>query len=243
MHLTKVTLHPEKYPPENRYPFNLEIFRRTRSLDFTAPVTFFAGDNGTGKSTLLRALAWRCRVHIWEESGRTRFEHNPCEKLLYRTIDVAWADGPVPGSFFASQSFQHFARVVDEWAAADPAVLEYFGGKSLMVQSHGQSLMSFFRSRYRVEGIYFLDEPETALSPRTQLELLRVLAETSRGGRAQFVIATHSPILLACPGAVIYSFDEIPVRVIEYEDTEHYRVYRDFMADRTPWLRPFEASE
>jgi predicted ATPase len=98
-----------------------------------------------------------------------------------------------------------------------------------MTQSHGESLMSFFRSRYRLKGLYLLDEPETALSPKSQLGLLEVMKEAGQGGRAQFVIATHSPLLMAAPHAVIYNFDRTPIRPIEYKDTEHYRIYRDFL--------------
>jgi len=100
-----------------------------------------------------------------------------------------------------------------------------------MTQSHGQSLMSFFKARYRFKGLYLLDEPETALSPRSQLELLQLLKKLGAAGHAQFIIASHSPILLACPDATIYSFDDIPIKKIAYRDTEHYRVFRDFMAD------------
>ena len=94
--------------------------------------------------------------------------------------------------------------------------------------------MSFFRARYRIKGLYLLDEPETALSPRSQLGLLEVMREAGEGGHAQFVIATHSPILLAASHAVIYSFDRVPLRPIGYRDTEHYRIYRDFLQDPTP---------
>ena len=97
-------------------------------------------------------------------------------------------------------------------------------------------MMSYFRSRYQIKGIYLLDEPETALSPRSQLELLEIIGENSQAGHAQFIIATHSPILLACEGAKIFSFDHVPVRVIEYEETEHYQVYRSFLIDRTKHL-------
>ena len=99
--------------------------------------------------------------------------------------------------------------------------------------------MSFFRNRYRVKGLYFLDEPETALSPKTQLELLELLIKMGRAGHAQFVIATHSPIILACPMARIYSFDRSPVRAVEYEETDHFKIYRSFMADRKKYLDAF----
>jgi len=94
-----------------------------------------------------------------------------------------------------------------------------------------------FRARYRIRGLYFLDEPETALSPKSQLELLKVLKDMGEAGHAQFIIATHSPILLACPGADILSFDEIPVRKINYEETEHYLVYKNFMENRDKYLK------
>jgi len=156
---------------------------------------------------------------------------NPYEERLFLYIDVKWTDGIVPGSFFSSQIFRNFAQLVDEWEADNPGQIDYFGGKSLIAQSHGQSIMSFFKSRYKIKGLYLLDEPETALSPKSQLELLKLLQEMSAQGHAQFIIATHSPILMACHGSVIYSFDDIPVKRIPYEETEHYRIYRDFMAN------------
>ena len=122
------------------------------------------------------------------------------------------------------------------WASASPALLDYFGGQSLLTQSHGQSMMAFFRSRYRIKGLYLLDEPETALSPKTQLEMLAFLTEMARAGHAQFVVATHSPILLACPDAVIYSFDGDRIHTTTYEETEHYRIFEGFMRDRREFL-------
>ncbi len=236
IHLKSISLSLEKCPTREYYPFNLNIFQKECQLDFSLPVTFFTGENGTGKSTLLQALAKKCRIHIWEGIERTRFDSNPYEGMLFKFISVHWRDGMVPGSYFDSEISKNFAQYLDEWAATDPGILKYFGGRSLMTQSHGQSLMSFFKARYKFKGIYFLDEPETALSPRSQLELLRVLEDSSGAGHAQFIIATHSPILMACPEATIYSFDEMPVTPIDYEKTEHYRIYRDFMADRSKYL-------
>jgi predicted ATPase len=132
--------------------------------------------------------------------------------------------------------FHHFTQILDEWAVADPGQLTYFGGRSLMTQSHGESFMSFFRSRYQIKGLYLLDEPETALSPRSRLALLELLM-TSGAGHAQCIIATHSPILLACPHAVIYSFDYSPIQQVRYEETEHYQIYRDFLEKRANYLK------
>jgi predicted ATPase len=232
MHLRQVTFHPERYPTRDHYPFNLSTFEQTPELVFESPVTLLVGENGTGKSTLLEALARRCGIHIWADTSRTRFEVNPYERLLYRCLSIEWADGIVPGSFFGSSVFQDFARILDEWAASDPGQLNYFGGRSLLKQSHGQSIMSFFKARYAIKGLYLMDEPETALSPKTQIALLKLLARTAAAGHAQFIIATHSPILMACEGATIYSFDRTPIQQTSYEQTEHYRVYRDFLNER-----------
>jgi len=236
MHLKKVTLLPEKYPNKEYYPFNLPTFHETKTIVFQAPVSIFVGENGTGKSTLLEAICRKCDIHIWRSLENTRFENNPYEEALYRFITVEWMDGVVPGSFFTSERSQEFARYLDEWAKKDPGMLNYFGGKSLMTQSHGQSLMSFFRARYQKKGLYLLDEPETALSPRSQLELVNLIRDMGKAGHAQFIIATHSPILMACPDAKLYNFDDIPVKEIDYEQTDHYKIYKRFMEDRTRFL-------
>jgi predicted ATPase len=235
LHLKSATLHPEKYPSADLYPFNLQIFQNSGTIEFNSPVTFFSGENGTGKSTLLEAITKKCRVHIWKDEERARVKHSPYEGKMYNYLSIEWTKAQVPGSFFGADIFQNFASILDDWAAADPGQLNYFGGKSLLTQSHGQSLMSFFRSRYSIGGLYFLDEPETALSPLTQLELLNILIKYSKND-AQFIIASHSPILLACPEAVIYNFDDSFIKQIKYEDTSHYRIYKSFIEDRNKYL-------
>ena len=215
----------------------MDVLQQTRSIKFSSSVTFFIGENGSGKSTLLEALARRCRIHIWSGVENTRVDPNPYEEMLFLYLEVEWADGIVPGSFFSSQIFRNFAELVEMWEADNPGQIEYFGGKSLLTQSHGQSLMSFFKTRYRIKGLYLMDEPETALSPKSQLELLKLLQEMSALGHAQFIIATHSPILLACPGSIIYSFDYTPVKAVLYEETEHYQVYKNFMENPKRYLK------
>lgn len=230
--LEQVNIHSEKFPVLNFYPFKLKIFQNTESVTFKSPVTLFIGENGTGKSTLLKAIAYRCGIHIWQSEFNLRCEKNPYEEDLYKTISVQWGkQGMVPGSFFGSQIFSHFAKNLEEWALNDTQMLNYFGGKSLITQSHGQSLMSYFQSRYTIKGLYFLDEPETALSPSSLIDLLNLLIKISRQGHAQFIIATHSPFLMACPDAGIYSFDAPVIEPIAYEDTAYYRIYKNFMAN------------
>ena len=213
------------------------MLQKTRSITFSSPVTFFVGENGSGKTTLLEALARRCHIHIWSGIERTRSVVNRYEETFFLYIEVEWREDIVPGSFFSSQIFHNFAQLVDEWEADNPGQIDYFGGKSLIAQSHGQSIMSFFKSRYKIKGLYLLDEPETALSPKSQLELLKLLQEMGSLGHAQFIVATHSPILLACPGSVIYSFDHAPMKTIQYEDTEYYRIYKTFMENPAKVLK------
>ena len=236
MHISSVRLLHDRFPSLECYPFNLKIFQTTDAIEFTSPVTFFIGENGTGKSTLLRAIARKCNIHIWEEHEGRRDRFNPYENQLHRSLEVCWTDGEVPGSFFASEIFRHFTEVLDIWGAVDPECMKYFGNEPLIMKSHGQSHMTFFDTRFRRKGLYLLDEPENALSPKKQLELLHLLAELSRRGDVQFIIATHSPIILAFPQSQIYSLDTNPIRKIRYEDTEYYRVYRDFLNNRQKYL-------
>ena len=232
MHLRQIIIARSRFPSLRHFPFNLTILQRTHRLQLRVPVTFFSGENGTGKSTLLKAVAQRSGVNIWQGEQRIRYQASPYENSLSQAIDLEWVDGYVGGSFFDSQVFRNFAQILDDWAVNDPDVLTYFGGHSLMQQSHGQSLMSFFKARFKMKGLYILDEPETALSPRSQIELLKLLRDMGSSGKAQFIIASHSPILLACPEAEILSFDQEPIRTVKYEDTEYYRIYKRFLEDR-----------
>ena len=230
MHLRSVTVNPRDYPTRDHYPFNLPIFHRETRIPLDAPITMFVGENGTGKSTLLEALARKCGIHIWRDAQRTRFQSNPYEERFHEHVTVEWTDGRVPGSFFSASVFQDFREILDDWATDDPGQLKYFGGESLVAKSHGQSIMAFLSARCRIRGLYLFDEPESALSPRTQLRLLDVLTSMAEAGHAQFVIATHSPIILSCPGAKIWSFDRVPIEPVTYEETDHYRIYRTFLA-------------
>lgn len=227
MHLLKLRINSEGFPTREDYPFNLKVFQETREVEFQNPITFFIGENGTGKSTLLKAIAKKSSIHIWKGIERKRQKYNPHEDNLFRHLELEWAE-KVPGSFFASEIFFNFVEALDEWARVDQEMLKYYGGESLLTKSHGQGHMSYFENRYRLKGLYLIDEPENALSPKKQLELFKILEEMSELGHAQFIIATHSPILLALPGSSIYSFDYSPLRQVKYEETDYYKVYKQF---------------
>lgn len=219
-----------RFPTRDAYPFNLAIVRQAAALPLDAAVTFFTGENGSGKSTFLRGLAHRCGFHIWQTADRSRGRRNPFAERLGECIDLRWSNGPVPGGFFAAEIFRNFAELVDAWAASDPGLYAYFGGSSLTEKSHGQCNMAFFESRFRVPGLYLLDEPETALSPRRQLELLRIVGAAAARGDAQFVVATHSPLLMSLPGSRILSFDGDGIAPVAYRDTDSYRLHQQFFA-------------
>jgi len=236
MHIRSLSFLHDTFPTETSYPFSLEVFRKTGTLAFDTPVTCFIGENGTGKSTLLQAIARGSGIHIWQEHEGRRDAKNLHEDKLHNCLKIEWTDGKVPGSFFASEIFRHFAEALDQWGRADAGCLDYFGTSSLIVKSHGQSHMAFFANRFARKGLYLLDEPENALSPKWQLELLRLLRQFSLRGDVQFIIATHSPILLAYPDAEIYSFDGSCIHRVAYEDTDYYRIYRDFLNNREKYL-------
>jgi predicted ATPase len=236
MHLTKVRINSEQYPTDRFYPFNVPVLQTAIELSLESPIVFFVGENGSGKSTLLEAITKKCGVHVWHKPKRHLAHHNPYETMLSDYITITWANGGVPGSLFRAETFRDFADFLDDVAICDPGRLKYHGGRILNTLSHGEGILSYFSTRYHIKGIYFLDEPEAALSPASQVRFLNVLQQVEDAGHAQFIIATHSPILLAYPGAQIFSFDGPHIREVDYEDTPHYRLYKQFFADRSVFL-------
>ncbi len=244
MYITGVKLFTEHYPTNRFYPFSVPILRTTSQLTFRRPVTFFVGENGSGKSTLLEAITKKSGIHVWEKPKRHRAHENPYETRLADFIEIEWRNGErIKGSLFRAETFQDLADFLDDVAICDPGRLRYHGGHLLNTLSHGQSMLTYFSGRYDRKGLYFLDEPEAALSPASQVKFLKLLRDFSAEGKAQFIIATHSPLLLALPGAQIYSFDGRQIQEVSYEDTEHYRVYKQFFTDRESLLNEKPAEQ
>lgn len=220
--LDRVESLPEKVDPA-RYPFNIRAFAAGIDVTFRSKVTFFVGENGSGKSTLLEALAECCGFN---PEGGNRDHHRATfadRSLLAQALRLTWTTKVSEGFFMRAESFYNFATYIE-----DVSDLRAYGGRSLHEQSHGESFMSLFTNRFE-QGIYILDEPEAALSPQRQLSFLRVLHDLTTPGHAQFIIATHSPILLSYPGAVLYDLDGSGIREIEYRDTRHFLITRDFL--------------
>lgn len=205
------------------YPFNIPAFVPGIHLTIRSRVTLFVGENGTGKSTLLEALA-ECCGFCPEGGSRDHQRAVFAERSrLAQSLRLAWSRKVVEGFFLRAESFYNFASYLDE--VSD---MRAYGGRSLHAQSHGESFLALFNNRFE-QGLYLLDEPEAALSPQRQLSLLKILHDLEAPGHAQFLIATHSPILLSYPGAAVYTLDTGAFEAIDYRDTKHFQITRDFL--------------
>ncbi len=267
IHLRSVTLRPreEDAPPEG-FPFNLPILRGLEELAFTTPVTFLVGENGTGKSTLLEALACAVgSVVVGSENLRTDPSLAAVRRLAQQ-MRLAWSKRTHKGFFLRAEDFFGYAKKMAQTRqeleqdyraverdyrgrsamAADLARMPYARelndmqrryGDGLDAASHGESFMALFQSRFVPEGLYLLDEPEAPLSPIRQLAFLAAL-QRMVAQQAQFIIATHSPILMAFPGASILCFDGTGIHPAEYGELEHVRLTRDFLNNPQAYLGP-----
>ncbi|MDF2721849.1 MAG: ATPase [Paenibacillus sp.] len=215
----------------DKYPFSIPVLKSLHSLSFRANVSFFVGENGSGKSTLLEAIAYQCGFNTAGGGRNNNFQVEASQSALGEAIRLAWLPKVTNGFFFRAETFYHFATHLDSM----PDSLRYYGGKSLHAQSHGEAFLSLFSNRFGKKAIYLLDEPEAALSPARQLALLRIMKDLER--QAQFIIATHSPILLGYPDAQIFDFDTQPISEIDYEHTLHYLVTRRFLENRKAVLK------
>jgi len=229
------------HQPQDQYPFSVPAIRHLTTLTFDAPVTFFVGENGSGKSTLLEAIA--AAFGLSPEGGSkwarftTRASHSDLFKFLILTKS---RDAPTDSYFLRAESFYNLATMVDHTPTIDNA--EAYGGRSLHAQSHGESFLSLVLHRLKGNGLYLFDEPEAALSPARQLALLAAMHALVRRN-SQFIIATHSPILLGYPGATINLFTEQALTRTGYLDTEHYQITKAFLDNLERMLRELLRSE
>ncbi len=222
-YLLHASFYPDFVPDYDEYPFNIPAVRELENIDFHPNVTFFVGENGSGKSTVLEAIA--VALGFGAEGGTKNVQFRTVDSVspLHGALRLArGVPQPRDGYFLRAESFFNVASYMD-----DVGYVDGYGG-SLHAKSHGESFMAVLVNKLKGNGIYLFDEPEAALSPNRQLATLTAIHQLVEDS-SQFVIATHSPILLSYPHAKIIQFDSSGVSEVAYEDTEHYAVTRDFL--------------
>ena len=253
-HLLQISL--KRAPAEEEadsFPFNVPAIRSLPELDVEVPVTLFVGENGSGKSTLLEAIETAAELPALGLSEVTVDETLASQRRLGQLLQLAWRPRSRQGFFLRAEDFfghlrmqaRTTARIFREKGLLGDPDVELAGGAGAMhmdernaarfmkhhdARSHGESFLALFENRIRPRGLYLMDEPEAPLSPMRQLEALRLVVKAAEAG-AQFIIATHSPIFLACPGARIFRFDDPPIQEANFADLEHVHVMRDFLND------------
>jgi predicted ATPase len=245
--LKKITLLRERAEDWTIYPFSVPTITSLTEINLRSRVVFFAGENGSGKSTLLEAIAGH--YGFGPEGGNRNLhhdttEHNHSTDALIRALRLSFDKRTGQGFFLRAESFFNTASHLDklddpsENGGYGPPILPSYGGQSLHSRSHGETFFTLLERKFNRNGLFLLDEPEAALSPQRQLSFLILLHDTLRRYKdAQFLISTHSPVLLGYPGAQILSFDEGRVHEIPYEETAPMQIVRRFVNDRDSFLQ------
>lgn len=263
IHLLSIEKRNPSKEKQEEYPFNTPVIRSLRQITFTKPITFFVGENGSGKSTLLEGIAAECNLPI---IGSKNIQDDPTleyAKELGRELKFSWRVNKHRGFFLRAEDFFGFTKRLNRLRAELGKEIKQFDeelkdgyGKSLAIgsiesqiesltqrygvdlsaQSHGESFLQLFKSRIKPGGLYLLDEPETPLSPTRQMSLLLLLDQMIKQD-CQFIIATHSPILIAHPNATIIDFNNIPLKEKMYEEVDHVILTRRFVLDKEDYLK------
>ncbi len=229
-YIRNVQLKRDEVPNFNKYPFLLPAIKNLFDLKLHPKVTFIIGENGTGKSTILEAIA---TAYGFNPEGGTKnfnFKSMDTHSILHDYIKlVKGVNKPQDGFFLRAESFYNVATNIDELDkdGPGPRIIDSYGGVSLHNQSHGESFLNLFINKFRGEGIYILDEPEAALSPTRQMTMVARIHQLVQQG-SQFIIATHSPIIMSYPNSTIYEIKE-GIKTVEYKETEHYQVMKTFL--------------
>lgn len=239
-YLDTIQVNLDETVDTTKYPYTIPLIRNLKTIQLPTQVTFFIGENGSGKSTLLEAIAHEAGFGSEGGSKNIQFktsaqEHYTGPESLANQIRLSWRKKPRNGYFFRAESFYNVANYLETLHDPEKSLRPY-GGNSLHQQSHGESFLSFFSNRLGSSGFFIFDEPEAALSPQRQLSLLSIINKVCKNPNAQFIIATHSPLLLAYPDATIYSCDGDRLTQVTYKDTEHYRITKSFLDNPDRYL-------
>jgi len=233
--LKKITMLRERVQDWTSYPFSIPTINHLKELSLHSRICFLAGENGTGKSTLLEAIA--AHYGFGPEGGNRNFSNDSTESNhsidpLRRALRLSFDKRTGAGFFLRAESFFNVASHIDNIAAS-----AFYGGQSLHTRSHGESFFTLLELKFRRNGLFLLDEPEAALSPQRQLAFLILVHDVLRKHKdAQFIISSHSPVLLGYPGAQILSFDDGRIHEITYEETAPLQIVRRFLNYRENFL-------
>lgn len=236
-YLRSVELNRSQVPSFSEYPFALPAVKNLTALPFHPKVTFLVGENGSGKSTILEAIAVAYGFNAEGGTKNFNFSSRSTHSQLHQYLKlVKGVKRPRDGFFLRAESFYNVATNIDELdsVSSGPPLIDAYGGRSLHELSHGESFFAVFQHRFRGNSLFILDEPEAALSPSRQMSMLTRMHDLVNDG-SQFIIATHSPIVMAYPDSWIYQIQE-ELRLVKYEKTEHYQIMKAFINDTRKML-------
>lgn len=232
-YLTKVHARTD-VPRIDAFPLNLPIFANDRfSVDFQSPVTIIVGENGSGKSTILEAIAAHCGFSLAGGNANHVTGRSEASEVLKSHLRFAWKTKPAGGFFLRAETLQEFGAYLDDMAKHHGEHVAYngYGDKSLRDQSHGEGFIGILENRLDSRGLVLLDEPEAALSPARQIQLLALLRRAEAAKKTQIIIATHSPIIMSYPWAELLEIRDGDITHTHFKDTNHFRLYRRFLTD------------